>query len=59
MYYTEFISKNKSNSKKTWKFINSAISTKSVISPLTTINIKNSVIQDSSKIADCFKQFFC
>ena len=58
MYYTEFISKNKSNPKKTWEIINSAISIKSVISPLTKINIANSVIEDSSKIADCFNQFF-
>ena len=57
VYYTEFISKNKSNSKKMWEIINSAISTKSVISPLTKINIENSVIEDSSKIADCFNQF--
>ena len=41
-----------------WEIINSAISTKSVIFPLTKISIKNSVIEDSSKIADCFKQFF-
>ena len=40
-----------------WKIINSAISTKSVISLLTKI-IENSVIKDSSKIADCFNQFF-
>ena len=58
MYYTEFISKNKSNPKKMWEIINSAISTKSVISPLTKINIENLVIEDSSKIADCFNQFF-
>ena len=58
MYYTEFISKNKSNPKKMWEIINSAISTKSVISPLTKINIENSVIEDLSKIADCFNQFF-
>ena len=58
MYYTEYISKNKSNPKKIWKIINSAISTKSVISPLTKINIENSVIEDSSKIADWFNQFF-
>ena len=57
-YYTEFISKNKSNPKKMWEIINSAISTKSVIFPLTKINIENSVIEDSSKIADCFIQFF-
>ena len=57
MYYTEFISKNKSNPKKMWEIINMAISTKSVISPLTKINIENSVIEDSSKIADCFNQF--
>ena len=54
MYYTEFISKNKSNPKKMWKIIISAISIKSVISPLTKINTENSVIEDSSKIADCF-----
>ena len=41
-----------------WEIINSAISTKSVISPLTKINIENLVIEDSSKIADCFNQFF-
>ena len=41
-----------------WEIINSAISTKSVISPLTKINIENSVIEDFSKIADCFNQFF-
>ena len=35
MYYTEFISKNKSNPKKMWEIINSAISTKSVISPFS------------------------
>ena len=58
MYYSEFISKNISNPKKMWEIINSAISTKSVISPLTKINIENSVIEDSSKIADCFNQFF-
>ena len=58
MYYTEFISKNKSNPKKMWEIINSSISTKSLISPLTKINIKNSVIKDSLKIADCFNQFF-
>ena len=58
MYYTEFISKNKSNPEKMWQIIISAISTKSVISPLTKINIENSVIKDSSKIADCFNQFF-
>ena len=58
MYNSEFISKNKSNPKKMWEMINSAISTKSVISPLTKIDIENSVIEDSSKIADCFNQFF-
>ena len=58
MYYTEFISKNKSNPKKMWKIINSAISTKNVISPLTKIIIKNLVIEDSLKIADYFNQFF-
>ena len=58
MYYTEFISKNKSNPKQMWEIINSAVSTKSVISPLTKINIENSVIKDSSKIAECFNQFF-
>ena len=41
-----------------WEIINSAISTKSVISPLTKINTENSIIKDSSKIADCFNQFF-
>ena len=41
-----------------WKIINSAISTKSVICLLTKINIENSVIEDLSKIADCFNQFF-
>ena len=41
-----------------WEIINSAISNKSVISPLTKINIENSVIKDSTKIADCFNQFF-
>ena len=40
-----------------WEIINSAISTKSVISPFTKINTENSVIEDSS-IADCFNQFF-
>ena len=30
-----------------WEIINFAISTKSVISPLTKINIKNSLIEDS------------
>ena len=44
MYYTEFISKNKCNPKKMWEIINSAISTKSVIFPLTKINTENSVI---------------
>ena len=58
MYYTEFISKNKSYPKKMWEMINSAISTKSVITPLTKINIENSVIEDLTKIADCFNQFF-
>ena len=58
MYYTEFISKNKSNPKKMWEIINFAIFTKSVISPLTKINIENSVIEDLSKIADFFNQFF-
>ena len=58
MYYSEFISKNKSNPKKMWEITNSAISTKNVISPLTKINIENSVIEDLSKIADCFNQFF-
>ena len=58
MYYTEFISKNKSYPKKMWEMINSTISTKCVISPLTKINIENSVIEDSTKIADCFNQFF-
>ena len=43
---------------KMWEIINSAISTKSIISPLTKINIENSVIEDPSKIADCFNQFF-
>ena len=57
-YYTEFISKNKSNPKKMWEIINSNISTKSVICPLTKINIKNSVTEDSSKIADWFNQIF-
>ena len=41
-----------------WEMINSTISTKSVITPLTKINIENSVIEDSTKIADCFNQFF-
>ena len=41
-----------------WEIINSAIFTKSVISPPAKINIENSVIKDSSKIADCFNQFF-
>ena len=41
-----------------WKIINSAISTKNVISPLTTKIMDNSVIEDSLKIADCFNQFF-
>ena len=41
-----------------WEIINSAISTKSVIFPFTKINIENSVIEDSTKIADCFNQFF-
>ena len=36
-----------------WEIINFAISTKSVICPLTKINIENSVIEDLSKIADC------
>ena len=58
MYYTEFVSKNKSNPKKMWEIFNSAICTKSVISPLTKISIENSVIEDSSKIDDCFNQFF-
>ena len=58
MYYTEFISKNKSYSKKMWEIINSAISTKSTISSFTKINIENSVIEDSSKIVDCFNEFF-
>ena len=58
MYYTEFISKNKCNPNKMWEIINSAISTKSVISTLTKINMENSVIEDSSKIADCFNEFF-
>ena len=44
--------------RSTNSYINSAISTKSVISPLTKINTENSVIEDSSKIADCFNQFF-
>ena len=57
IHYTEFISKNKSNPKKMWEIINSSITTKGVISPLTKINIENSVIEDSSKIADCFYQF--
>ena len=35
MYYTEFISKNKSNPKKMWENINSTISIKSVIYSLT------------------------
>ena len=58
LYHTEFISKNKSNPKKMWEIINSAISSKSVISPVTKINTENSVIEDLSKIADCFNQFF-
>ena len=41
-----------------WEIINSAISTKSVTSPLTKINTENSVIEDLSKIADYFYQFF-
>ena len=41
-----------------WEIINSAISTKSVISSLTKINTENFVIEDSSKIDDCFNQFF-
>ena len=57
MCYTEFISKNKSNPKKMWEIINSAISTKSITSPLTKINIENSFIEDSSKIVDCFTNF--
>ena len=40
MYYTEFILKNKSNLKKMWEIINFAISTKSVICPLTKMNIE-------------------
>ena len=40
-----------------WEIINSAISTKSVISPLTKINLENLDIEDSSKIADCFNKF--
>ena len=58
MYYTKFISKNKSNPKIMWEIINSVISTKSDISPLTKINIENSFIEDLSKIANCFNQFF-
>ena len=41
-----------------WEIINSAISIKSVTSPLTKINTENSVIEDLSKIANCFNQFF-
>ena len=58
MYCTEFILKNQSNPKRMWEIINSTISTKNVIFPLTKINVENSVIEDSSKIADCFNQFF-
>ena len=53
MYYTMFISKNKSNPKKMWEITNSAISIKCYFS-LTKINIENSVIEDLSKLADCF-----
>ena len=55
MYYTKFISNNKSNPKKRWEIINSAIFTKRVNSSLSKINMENSVI---SKIADWFNQFF-
>ena len=58
MYYTEFISKNNSNPRKMWEITNSAISTKRVNSPITIINTENSVIDDSSNIANCFNQFF-
>ena len=50
MYYTEIISKNKSNPKKICEIINSAISTESIISPLTKINIENSVIETCQKL---------
>ena len=58
MFYTKFISKNKSNPKKIVEIIDFAISTKHVNFLLIKINIENSVKDDPPKTADCLNQFF-
>ena len=52
MYYTEFISKNKLNPKKTWEVINSVISTKHAFSPINFLRNKS-----SSSLSSKFNSF--
>ena len=58
MYYTEYISQNKTNPKKIWQMINSLIPCKTVDTVVKNINVDNENIDNPSDIAEAFNNYF-